>query len=75
MTTSATKFISLLCIGFFAIAATGCKEQGPFERAGEEVDEAANTLKNGEESTATKIDDAADEVRDGVKDAADDLKK
>jgi len=58
----------MLCVGVLAMAA-GCSKQGPLERAGEEVDEAVDTVKNGKESTATKLDDAADEVRDGVKDA------
>lgn len=71
-----STFASALCIAVFALGASGCKEQGPLERAGEEVDEAVDTLKNGgKESTATKLDDAADEIRDGVKDAADELKK
>ena len=52
----------------------GCKEKGPMERAGEEADEAMDTLKNGKESTANKVDDAVDDMREGAKDAADDLK-
>jgi hypothetical protein len=39
------------------------------ERAGEEVDEAVDTIKHGgEESTANKVDDALDEARDAVED-------
>ena len=53
-----------------------CEKQGPIEKAGEEVDEAVDTIKNGgEESTATKVDDALDDARDKVEDAADDAKK
>lgn len=53
-----------------------CKQQGPVERAGEEVDEAVDTLKNGgKESTSSKIDDAGDELRNGVNDAKEDLQK
>jgi hypothetical protein len=40
------------------------------------VDEAINTMKNGgKETTADKLDDAADDVREGASDAADELKK
>ncbi len=53
---------------------SGCKQQGPVERAGEEVDEAVDTLKSGHESTANKVDDAVDDLRDGAKKAADDVK-
>ncbi|HKQ16055.1 MAG TPA: hypothetical protein VJT80_21630 [Steroidobacteraceae bacterium] len=52
-----------------AIGLTACEKQGPVERAGEEVDEAVDTIKNGgEESTANKVDDALDEARDAVED-------
>lgn len=52
-----------------------CEKQGPLERAGEEVDEAIRTAKNGGETVGDKVDDAIDDVRDGVNDAADELKK
>jgi predicted aconitase len=58
-----------------ALGMAACEKQGPVERAGEEVDEAVDTIKNGgEESTATKVDDALDEARDKAKDAAEDAK-
>jgi predicted small lipoprotein YifL len=52
----------------FVIGIAGCEKQGPLERAGEEVDEAVDTVKNGEESTATKVDDAIDEAREAAED-------
>lgn len=53
-----------------------CEKKGPLEQAGEEVDEAVDTLKNGgEESTENKVDDAIDEAREGMEDATDELKK
>lgn len=69
-------------LGFAALALSaslglaGCEKKGPLEQAGEEVDEAVDTMKNGgEESTASKVDDAVDEAREGAEDAADQLKK
>jgi predicted small lipoprotein YifL len=47
-----------------SIGLSACEKQGPLERAGEEVDEAVDTMKRGEESTATKVDDAIDELRE-----------
>jgi hypothetical protein len=71
--------IRILWAAMAATAALGvaaCEKQGPIEKAGEEVDEAVDTIKNGgEESTATKVDDALDDARDKVEDAADDAKK
>jgi predicted small lipoprotein YifL len=52
-----------------ALGLAACEKKGPLEQAGEEVDEAVDTVKSGgEESTANKIDDAADEAREVVED-------
>ena len=65
---------ALAATAAFGMAA--CEKQGPVERAGEEVDEAVDTIKNGgEESTATKVDDAIDEARDATQDAVEDAKQ
>ena len=52
-----------------------CEKKGPLEQAGEEVDEAVDTMRRGEESPATRADDAMDEAREGVNEAADELKR
>lgn len=57
------------------VGLAGCEREGPLERAGEEIDEAADTVRNGEESTSSKVDDAVDEMRDGVNDAADEVRE
>jgi hypothetical protein len=53
-----------IALGLTALLATGCEKKGPVEQMGEEVDEAVDTIKSGEESTATKLDDAVDELRE-----------
>ena len=59
-----------------ALGLSACEKEGTLERAGEEVDEAVDTIKRGgEESTANKVDDAVDEAREGANDAVDELKK
>lgn len=56
---------SLLLAAVFAVGAlAACERQGPIERFGEEVDEAVDTVRDGEESVATKVDDAVDELRE-----------
>jgi hypothetical protein len=71
--------IKVLWAAMAATAALGmaaCEKQGPLEKAGEEVDEAVDTIKSGgEESTANKLDDAVDEAREAAEDAAEDAKK
>jgi hypothetical protein len=57
----------------FLIVLVGCERQGPLERAGEEVDEAVEDVRNGGETLGNQVDDAVDEVRDGINDAADEL--
>lgn len=65
--------IKVLWAALAATAVLGtaaCEKQGPVERAGEEVDEAVDTIKNGgDESTANKVDDAVDEAREAAEDA------
>lgn len=57
--------VGLTLSGLFAVAGlTGCDQEGPVERFGEEVDEAVDTVRDGEESVATKVDDAVDELRE-----------
>ena len=58
---------ALLCALSLGLAA--CEKKGPLEQAGEEVDEAVDTVKNGEESTSSKVDDAFDEAREAAEDA------
>jgi hypothetical protein len=68
MNTSDTRTLrgslaALACGVSLGLAA--CEKQGPLEQAGEEVDEAVNTIKNGgEETPATKVDDAVDELKE-----------
>lgn len=71
------KAMSLAAVALSAsLGLAACEKKGPVEQAGEEVDEAVDTLKNGgEESTSSKVDDAVDEAREGASDAADELKK
>jgi hypothetical protein len=50
-----------------AVVAAGlaaCEDKGPVEQAAVEIDEAVDTAKRGEESVATKVDDAVDELRE-----------
>jgi hypothetical protein len=55
-------FVGIVLAGLFALG--GCENEGPVERFGEEVDEAVDTVREGEESVATKVDDAVDELRE-----------
>ena len=70
------KFLvpTLLCSAVLLLAA--CEKKGPMETAGEKLDEAGRTLKNGGEKTpGDKLNDAAHDVKKDVEKAADDVKK
>lgn len=76
MNINAKVLWSALLAATLSVGMSACEKKGPIEQAGEEVDEAVDTLKNGgKESTGSKIDDAVDEAREGAEDAADELKK
>lgn len=76
MKVNAKLLWSTLLAAALSVGLAACDKKGPVEQAGEEVDEAVDTMKNGgEESTSNKVDDAVDEARDGANDAADELKK
>jgi hypothetical protein len=67
-------FPTLLCSAVLLVSA--CEKKGPMESAGEKLDEAGRTLKNGGEKTpADKVNDAAHDVQKDVEKAADDIKK
>ncbi len=66
-------FSTLICAAALALAA--CEKKGPVEQAGEEVDEAVDTIKNGgQESTQNKADDAMDDLRKGAENAKEEVR-
>jgi predicted small lipoprotein YifL len=76
MKVNAKVLWSALLAATLSVGMAACEKKGPVEQAGEEVDEAIDTIKNGgEESTSNKVDDAVDEAREGAEDTADELKK
>ena len=50
-----------------------CERKGPLERAGEEIDETFEDIRNGGETFGNQVDDAIDDVSDKVDDATDEL--
>ena len=57
------SLIALACAVSLGLSA--CEKQGPLEQAGEEVDEAVDTVQNGgDESASDKVDDAVDELKE-----------
>jgi predicted small lipoprotein YifL len=66
-----SKSLTPLLICVLALSMTACEKKGPLERAGEKVDHAADTIKNGgSEPMGDKVQDEADKARDKVNDAA-----
>lgn len=57
-------FAKVLLAAVLATGVIACEKKGPAEQAGEEIDEAVETIKDGGESVANKVDDAVDELRD-----------
>jgi predicted small lipoprotein YifL len=64
--------VMIACASVLALAA--CEKKGPLEQAGEEVDEAVETIKQREEPTSANIHDAMDEARKDVEEMKDEPK-
>ena len=70
MLMNAKNLIPLLVCAV-ALSVAGGEQKGPLEKAGEKVDHAADTIKNGgSEPMSDKVQDEADKARDKVNDAA-----
>lgn len=63
-----TNKILVLVASIWLIVA--CEEQGPAEQLGEEIDEAVEDARAGEEKLENQMDDVADEVREGIDEVA-----
>lgn len=58
-----TMILAVACLAVMG-GVSGCEKKGPFEKAGENIDEAGRTIKNGgEKTTGDKIHDAADDLK------------
>lgn len=55
--------ISALGLAALPLGLTGCEEEGPAERAGENMDEAADDVDDAIDEAADDIDDAIDDRR------------
>ena len=65
------KMLLPLLVCAVALGMAACEQKGPLEKAGEKVDHAADTIKNGgSEPLSDKAQDEADKARDKINDAA-----
>ena len=70
-----SKVLLPLLICAVALGVSACAKKGPLERAGEKVDHAADTIKNGgSEPLSDKIQDEADKARDKINEVGDKIK-
>ena len=66
---------TMLCAGLFVVALAGCEREGPMERAGKNLDEAAESLgeaarrKGPAERAGEKIDKAAEDTKEAAREA------
>jgi hypothetical protein len=69
-----TALAALACVLALGLSA-GCDKRGPAEKAGEKIDHAWDTIKNGgHEPVGDSIKDDVDKARDKVADAVDEAK-
>jgi predicted small lipoprotein YifL len=57
------RALVVLSAAVLGLGLSACEKKGPLEKAGEEVDEAIDTVKNGgKEPVSAKVDDAIDDA-------------
>jgi hypothetical protein len=61
--------------GTLVLGLGACDNKGPAERAGEKIDNAAESVKEAGESAADKVSDAATDAKEEIKEAAQDVKE
>ncbi|MDD2735881.1 MAG: hypothetical protein PHF56_18260 [Desulfuromonadaceae bacterium] len=72
MTKIGRSVLAALILGILVVAVSGCeKKEGPMERAGSEMDKAAEKtgqhMNKAVEKTGEKIEEAGDKVKDSVR--------
>jgi hypothetical protein len=66
------KRLPAIILAVLALTIGACEKKGAVEKAGEKVDHVVDTVKNGgEETTADKVQNSMDKVRDKAADATD----
>jgi len=75
------RFSLAFCIGLVVLILGGCQKEGPAERAGKEIDEAAERLgeavekKGPVERAGEKIDNAVEDAGEALEETGDKVKK
>jgi len=59
-----TRLLGLVIAAAFTLTlASGCNEEGPAERAGKAIDEAAENVREAGEDLGNEIEDACEEIK------------
>lgn len=70
MNIAKSRWVIGMAAAAIGLGVVSCEKKGPLEKAGEEVDEAVDTIKNdGKEPVAAKVDDAIDDAAKKVEKA------
>jgi hypothetical protein len=71
-TTMISEKMPAIILAVLALGIGACEKKGPVEKVGEKVDHVVDTVKNGgEETTADKLQNSMDKMRDKAADATD----
>ncbi len=66
---SKTSFLTPVLAAALAFTLFACEQQGPAEKAGENIDEAVDNVGDAAEDAAEAVGDKVEEAGDAVKDA------
>lgn len=69
------KSIALLFAGLLMVGISGCeKEEGPIEKAGKSLDQAATSVKESADQAATSVKESADQAETSVQESYEEAK-
>lgn len=60
------KSIYVLLLAALSLSFVGCEQKGPAERAGENIDEAVEELRDSGKDLGNKIEDACEDIKEGM---------
>ncbi len=58
--------IYVLLLAVLSLSFVGCEQKGPAERAGENIDEAVEELRDSGKDLGNKIEDACEDIKEGM---------
>ncbi|MDX1515618.1 MAG: hypothetical protein R3288_02200 [Woeseiaceae bacterium] len=67
--------LKIATLFLIAMLAAACEKEGPAERAGEAIDEAADEIQDSGDRVADELEDSGEQLADAAEDACEEFKE